>query len=209
MTILIPDTCALAHIYDIYIGTSHITNTLNNFFEVQVPTEICTEVRRNKNLFGIHSTEIIRFVSQSKKQFHRQQDYENTLLKNFSPTGNPHKNRGERLICSLSLHLVRKRVDGYIIVLTDDMKAHRGFNCWFEERFKVIKTWSSLDLIPYIYLSIYPKWTLVQAMTALKAVNARIGGNDVTPRLLKSRKHLNELHDILHNLPKPRLRGIL
>ena len=45
MDILIPDTSSLINIHEVYVGQTHITDVLNQLFNVQVSREIPHEIR--------------------------------------------------------------------------------------------------------------------------------------------------------------------
>jgi len=206
MTILIPDTCSLINLREVYIGRTHIINVLDNLFEVEVSTEIPIELKRNRRKLGVYYQEISGFVRRSRQRFYRQQDYENVLFNQFSPGGNASKNRGERLNCALALYRVRRRISGQIVMLTDDGHAHRGLVGWYEERFKTTTTWRSLDLLLYIYLLEFPKWPLGQAQISIRTVNVNIGGDhaETYKRLQTYLRYLQELHHMLGLMPRTR-----
>lgn len=206
MTILVPDTSALINLCDVYVGSTHIINVLRDLFDIQVPPEIVQEIRRHKADFLGFEDEFIQFARQTRHRFYRQNDYESVLLNHFSPSGNPNRNRGERYICCLALYRVRKRSTGQIIVLIDDLRAQRGLLSWYDKHFKTLNPWTSLDLLMHIYLVKFPKWPLAQALTALRSVNARVGGTEAARRLVRYRDHLRELHAMLGVLP--RVRGV-
>ena len=126
MNILIPDTSSLINIHEVYVGRVHITNVLDQLFNVQVSREIPHEIRRNRNKLGNYDKPMLQFVRQARRYFPYEQDYEHLIFNQFSPNGDPGKNRGERYNCALALYLVRRRYTGHVIMLTDDMKAHRG-----------------------------------------------------------------------------------
>lgn len=226
MNILIPDTSALINIHGIYVGQTYIVDVLNELFDVQVSREIPHEIRRNRSELGVYDKQMLQFVRQARRYFPHEQDYENLIFNKFSPNGNPNKNRGERYNCALALYLVRRRYAGQIVMLTDDMKAHRGLINWYESRFKTVKTWTSLELLLHIYLVVFPKWSYEQAHSALREVNAlmdREKGMEeeemeeileeemeeildkkkkkMTKRLRKYRRYLMQLHDMLKTLP--------
>ena len=203
MDILIPDTSSLINVHEIYVGRAHITNVLNQLFNVQVSREIPHEIRRNKNKLGNYGEPMLQFVRQARRYFPYEQDYGDLIFNQFSPDGDPNKNRGERYNCALALYLVRKQYAGQVIVLTDDMKAQRGLINWYENRFKTTKVWTSLELLLHIYLVMFPKWPYAQADSALGLVNAHIAGTRVkmTQRLHEYRRYLMQLHTMLKDLP--------
>lgn len=204
MNILIPDTSSLINIHDIYIGQTHITDVLGELFDVQVSKEIPHEVRRHKDKLGNYGKPLLKFVRQARHYFHREQEYENLLLTNFSPVGNPNRNRGERYNCALALYQVRRRITGQVIMLIDDMKARRGLINWYEGLFKTTATWTSLDLLLHVYLVTYPKWLFSRARVALRTVITRMGGTppEITKRIQDSYTCLQELHAMLRALPR-------
>ena len=206
MDILIPDTSSLINIHEVYVGQTHIIDVLNQLFNVQVSREIPHEIRREKNKLGDYDKQMLQFVRQARRYFHRDRDYEKILFNQFAPKGNPNKNRGERYNCALALWLVRRRYSGQVIMLTDDMNARRGFIDWCEKHFKTAKTWTSLDLLMHIYLAVFPKWSYVQAYSALKRVNPNIAGTreDITNRLGEYRDYLKLLDSMLKDLPSVR-----
>ena len=208
MTILIPDTSSLINLGEVYIGRTHILEILNNLFDVQVSTEIPVEIRRHKQRIMSHQAEFLRFARQARRRFYRQQDYEAILLSHFVPSGNPERNRGERLNCALALYQVRRRETGQIIMLVDDQRAQRGLINWYEDRYKTTKTWNSLDLLLHIYFVTHPKWPLSQVELTLRSVNAGMEGRpDVAMnRLLDYRICLRDLHTMLRRMPK--IRGV-
>jgi hypothetical protein len=209
MDILIPDTSSLINIHEVYVGQIHIIDVLNQLFSVQVSREIPHEIRRNRSKLGDHHKPMLQFVRQARRYFPYEQDYENLIFNRFSPTDDPNRNRGERYNCALALYLVRRRYTGQIIMLTDDMKAHRGLIDWCENRFKTTKTWTSLELLLHIYLVVFPKWSYVQAYSALRLINPHIAGTqkEMTERLSKYRDYLKELDSMLKALPSVRKRG--
>ena len=211
MDILIPDTSALINIHEVYVGQTHIIDVLNQLFNVQVSREIPHEIRREKNKLGDYDKQMLQFVRQARRYFHRDRDYEKILFNQFAPKGNPYKNRGERYNCALALWLVRRRYSGQVIMLTDDMNARRGFIDWYEKHFKTAKTWTSLDLLMHIYLAVFPKWSYVQAYSALKRVNPNVAGTreDITNRLSEYRDYLKLLDSMLKDMPSVRKRGEL
>ena len=152
MDILIPDTSSLINIHEVYVGQIHIIDVLNQIFNVQVSREIPHEIRRRRDKLGCYGKPMLQFVRQARRYFPHEQDYEDLIFNKFSPNGNPCNNRGERYNCALALYLVRRRYAGQVIMLTDDMKAHRGLIDWCENRFKTTKTWTSLG-IAAAYLS--------------------------------------------------------
>jgi hypothetical protein len=212
MSTLITDTSSLINLYDIYIGKTHISDLLIKLFTVRVPNEITQEVRRHRGKFYGYDLKFLNLTIQARRRFHRQNDYENILRHGFAPACNPQRNRGERFNCSLGLYLVRKKITDHIILLSDDMNAYRGFVGWFEERFRVTSTWSSLDLLLYLYMSTYPKWPIAQAKQALRAVNARMSGPsaaELLKRLTTYRRYIDDSHALLSTLPYPRRKGAL
>ena len=209
-----------------YVGQTYIVDVLNELFDVQVSREIPHEIRRNRNELGVYDKQMLQFVRQARRYFPHEQDYENLIFNKFSPNGNPNKNRGERYNCALALYLVRRQYAGQIVMLTDDMKGHRGLINWYESRFKTVKTWTSLELLLHIYLVVFPNWSYDQAYSALRGVNTLMdrekGMEDeemeeiedeemeeiedmkkkkVMKRLLKYRDYLKELNDMLNILP--------
>jgi hypothetical protein len=212
MSTIIPDTSSLINLCDIYVGRIHITDLLRRLFTIQLPTEIQTELRRHRRQLSSYDSEILAFGDSSRIRFHRQSESETIIRNAFAPLANPRRNRGERFMCALALYQTRKRITGHVILLTDDLSAHRGFVGWFEDRFRITKTWSSLDLVLYIYASIYPQWTMAQATVTLGTINARMNGpnaNVVMKRLLTYRRFLRESDAILAALPRPRRGAIL
>ncbi len=203
MDILIPDTSALINIRDVYIGETHIVDVLTQQFNVQVSREIPHEVRRHKDKLNSNAEQILQFVRQARRYFHREQVYEN-LIFTESPAGNPKCNRGERQNCALALYQVRRQYTGQVIMLTDDMNACRGLIAWYEERFKTMRTWSSLDLLMHLYLVLFPRWSYVLTEAALKTVNSRIGGKqaEMMKRLRNHLGYLEELNGMLRTLPR-------
>lgn len=209
MTILIPDTSSLLNLHDIHIGVEHVTEVLDMLFDVRVSTEIPNEIRRNRATVGAYDAQLLGFVRQARRRFYRQQDYDNTLLNSFAPLGNPNSNRGERYNSCLALYIVRKRLEGQVIMLIDDMRAHRGLIAWYEERIKATITWSSLELLLYLYFIMYPRWPTAQANSAMRTVNARMGGLNHVQRLMNSTRYLQDLSAMLINLPRVRLGGTI
>ena len=209
MDILIPDTSSLINIHEIYVGQIHIIDVLNHLFNVQVSREIPHEIRRRRDKLGCYGKPMLQFVRQARRYFPHEQDYEDLIFNKFSPNGNPCNNRGERYNCALALYLVRRRYAGQVIMLTDDMKAHRGLIDWYESRFKTTKTWTSLELLLHIYLVVFPKWSYAQAYSALRLINPHIAGTqqEMTKRLSKYRDCLKELDSMLKALPSVRKRG--
>ena len=209
MDILIPDTSSLINIHEVYVGQIHIIDVLNQIFSVQVSREIPHEIRRRRDKLGCYSKPMLQFVRQARRYFPHEQDYEDLIFNQFSPNGNPRNNRGERYNCALALYLVRRRYAGQVIMLTDDMKAHRGLIDWCESRFKITKTWTSLELLLHIYLVVFPKWSYAQAYSALQLINPHIAGTqqEMTKRLSKYRHCLKELDSMLKALPSVRKRG--
>jgi hypothetical protein len=209
MDILIPDTSSLINIHEVYVGQTYIVDVLNELFNVQVSREIPHEIRRRRSKLGNYDKQMLQFVRQARRYFHRDRDYEKILFNQFAPNGNPCKNRGERYNCALALWFVRKQQTGQVIMLTDDMNAQRGFIEWYENCFKTTKTWTSLDLLMHIYLVMFPKWTYAQAYFALKLVNPYIAGTrvEMTKRLCKYRRCLMQLHTMLKTLPSVKKRG--
>ena len=226
MDILIPDTSSLINIHEVYVGQIHIIDVLNQFFNVQVSREIPHEIRRGRDKLGDYDKRMLQFVRQARRYFPNEQNYEDLIFNKFSPNGNPSKNRGERYNCALALYLVRTQQANQVILLTDDMKAHRGLINWYESRFKTTKTWTSLDLLMHIYLVVFPKWSYDRAESTLRDVNALIGPEKkieveemeemeeeeveevedmkkkkMTKRLRKYRRYLIQLHDMLKTLP--------
>ncbi len=203
MDILIPDTSSLINIHEIYVGRVHITNVLDQLFNVRVSREIPHEIRRNRNKLGNYDKPMLQFVRQARRYFPYEQDYEDLLFDQFSPTDDPNRNRGERYNCALALWLVRRRRAGQVIMLIDDMKAHRGLVDWYESRFKATKTWTSLELLLHIYLVMFPKWSYAQVESALQQVNAHVAGTrvEMTKRLREYRRYLEQLHIMLKALP--------
>lgn len=206
MAILIPDTSSLINLREIFVGRAHITDTLSSLFDVRTTSEITRETTRHKTDFHAHYVQVIGFTRAARQRFHREEDYQSILLSRFAPEGNPLRNRGERFNCSLALYQVRKQTTRNVILLIDDFRARRGFIQWFEERFRITKVWSSLDLLLYIYLSSYPKWPLSQAREALRTVNAYMGGtsHDMLRRLVSYRRYLDDLNGTLVTLPRVR-----
>ena len=202
MDILIPDTSALINIHDVYVGPTHIIDVLAQQFDVQVSREIPHEVRRHKNLLGNYAEQMLQFVRQARKNFHREQVYEN-LIFTESPAGNSERNRGERQNCALALYQARRH-ERQVIMLIDDMKARRGLIAWYEKRFKTTQPWSSLELLMHLYLVTFPKWPYARAKSALQAVNSRMGGaqGEITKRLRDQSRYLEELHKMLRALPR-------
>ena len=211
MSTLIIDTSALINLCDVYVGRRHITELLDRLFRVQVPTEIPAEVRRHRKQLLGHDSVILSFAISARRRFHRQQESDNILLNGFAPAANPQWNRGERFMCALGLYLTRKRITGHVILLTDDLSAHRGFVGWFEQRFRITKIWTSLDLLLYLYAVTHPYWPMAQASVTLKTLNARMRGPHgiVVKRLLEYRGYLNQSNALLNSLPKPRKGAIL
>ena len=215
MNILIPDTSSLINIHEVYVRRVHITNVLDRLFNVQVSREIPHEIRRNRNKLGNYDKLMLQFVRQARRYFPYEQDYEDLIFNEFSPNGNPCNNRGERYNCALALYLVRRRYAGQVIMLTDDMKAHRGLVGWYESRFKTTKTWTSLELLLHIYLVMFPKWPYAQADSALRRVHSHVFGKRTeTPvepmnRLSKYLDYLKQLDNMLKALPSVKKRGEL
>ncbi len=203
MDILIPDTSSLINIREVYIGRSHITDVLNQLFNVQVSREIPHEVRRRRSKLGNYDKPMLQFVRQARRYFPYEQDYEHLIFNQFSPTDDPNRNRGERYNCALALWLVRRRRTEQVIMLIDDMKAHRGLIDWYESRFKTTKVWTSLELLLHIYLTMFPKWPYNHAELALRGVNPHLAGTQVemTKRLREYRRYLEQLHIMLKALP--------
>ena len=154
---------------------------------------------------------MLQFVRQARRYFPYEQDYGDLIFNQFSPDADPSKNRGERYNCALALYLVRRRYTGQIIMLTDDMKAHRGLIGWYESRFKITKNWTSLELLLHIYLVMFPKWPYAQVELSLQQVNVHIAGTrvEMTKRLREYRRYLMQLHAMLKGLPSVRKRGEL
>ena len=211
MDILIPDTSSLINIHEVYVGGSHITDVLNQLFHVQVSREIPHEIRRHKEELGGYDKQMLQFVRQARRYFHRDRDYEEILFDQFAPKGNPCKNRGERYNCALALWLVRRRHSGQVIMLTDDMNSRRGFIGWYEKHFKTTKTWTSLDLLMHIYLVMFPRWSYIQAYSALRHINPNVAGTRevITKRLIKYRDCLKLLDSMLKDIPSVKKRGEL
>ena len=211
MNILIPDTSSLINIHEVYVGRVHITNVLDRLFNVQVSREIPHEIRRNRNKLGNYDKPMLQFVRQARRYFPYEQDYEHLIFNQFSPNGDPNRNRGERYNCALALWLVRRRQVGQVIMLTDDRKAHRGLIDWYESRFKTTKTWTSLELLLHIYLVMFPKWPYTQVELALQQVNVHVAGTrvEMTKRLRDHRRYLVQLHTMLKALPSVKKRGEL
>lgn len=203
MDILIPDTSSLINIHEIYVGRVHITNVLDQLFNVQVSREIPHEIRRRKSKLGNYDKPMLQFVRQARRYFPYEQNYEHLIFNQFSPTDDPNRNRGERYNCALALWLVRRRQAGQIIMLTDDMKARRGLIKWYENRFKTTQVWTSLELLLHIYLVMFPKWSYAQVELALQQVNTHLAGTQVemTKRLREYRRYLEHLHIMLKALP--------
>lgn len=203
MDILIPDTSSLINIREVYVGRTHIIDVLNQLFNVQVSREIPHEIRRHREELEDYDKQMLQFVRQARRYFHCDRDYEKILFDQFAPKGNPCKNRGERYNCALALWLVRRRYSGQVIMLTDDMNARRGFIGWYERHFKTAKTWTSLDLLIHIYLVMFPKWSYIQAYSALKRVNPNVAGTRevITSRLSKYRDYLKLLDSMLKDMP--------
>ena len=191
------------------MGRTHIIDVLSHLFNVQVSREIPREIIRHRDKLGCYDKPMLQFVRQARRYFPHEQDYENLILNQFSPNGDPCKNRGERYNCALALYLVRRRHASQVILLTDDMKAHRGLIDWYESRFKTTKTWTSLELLLHIYLVVFPKWPYAQAYSALRLINPHIAGTqqEMTKRLSKYRDYLKELDSMLKALPSVRKRG--
>ena len=227
MDILIPDTSSLINIREVYVGQTHIIDVLNQLFNVQVSREIPHEIRRHREELEDYDKQMLQFVRQARRYFPHEQDYEDLIFNTFSPNGNPDKNRGERYNCALALYLARRRYAGQIIMLTDDMKAHRGLINWCESRFKTVKTWTSLELLLHIYFVVFPKWSYDRAYSALREVNALMDQEKgmeeeemkeieeeemeeikdkkkkkMAKRLRKYRRYLMQLHDMLKTLPR-------
>jgi hypothetical protein len=212
MSTIIPDASALINLSDIHVGRVHISELLTRLFTVRVPTEILTEIRRHRNQLLSYDSEILGLGVNSRRRFHRQAESETVLRSAFALAANPRFNRGERFMCALGLYLTRKRITGHVVLLTDDLTARRGFIGWFEEHFRITKTWTSLDLLLYVYAITYPQWTMAQATVALKTINARMGGPSamvVMKRLLTYRRLLQKSDAMLGALPKPRRGAIL
>ncbi len=209
MNILLPDACSFIYLSDIFIGNQHITNFLTRTFHVNTSTEVFWELRRQRKRIVPYDQEILQLVSSTRKRFYRQQDYEDVLFRNFSPKGNPDKNRGERTTCSLALYLVRKRLANQVIILTDDMKAVNGLIEWFEKHFIGVDVWGSLDLLLHLYLTTFPKWPLAQTKAALRTVNSRIGGRDPVKRLSDYNKRIQATNKMLRDLPGIRVESLL
>ncbi len=213
MNILIPDTSALINIHEIYVGQTYIIDVLNELFDVQVSREIPHEIRRHRSELGVYDKQMLQFVRQARRYFHRDRDYEKFLFNEFAPKGNPKKNQGERYNCALALWLVRRQCSGQVIMLTDDMNAYRGFIDWYEGHFRTIKTWTSLDLLMHIYLVRFPKWSYTQADMALQLVHPKVGGKrkktpmEMIKRLRKYKDSLSELDNMLKNMPSVKKRG--
>lgn len=207
MDILIPDTSSLINIHEVYVGRTHIIDVLNQLFDVQVSREIPHEIRRNRDELGCYDKQMLQFVRQARRYFHRDRDYEKLLFNQFAPQGNPKKNRGERYNYALALWLVRRQCTGQVIMLTDDMNAQRGFVDWYGKHFRATKTWTSLDLLMHIYLVMFPKWPYAQADSTLQLVHPRVGGKrKKTPmamnkRLRKYRDNLKQLDSMLKGMP--------
>lgn len=203
MDILIPDTSSLINIHDVYVGETHITKVLNQLFNVRVSREIPHEIRHKRNKLGNYDKPMLQFVRQARRYFPHEQDYENLIFKRLSPTDDPIRNRGERYNCALALYLVRRRYTGQVIMLVDDMKAHRGLLDWYESRFKTTKVWTSLELMLHIYLVMFPKWRYNKAELALRKVNPHLAGTqaEMTKRLRDYRRYLEQLHIMLKALP--------
>ena len=226
MDILIPDTSSLINIHQVYVGQNHIIDVLNQLFDVQVSREILREIRRHSDKLENYDKPILQFVRQASRYFPHEENYEDLIFNEFSPNGNPNKNRGERYNCALALYLVRRRHTSQVILLTDDMKACNGLIKWYESRFKTVKTWTSLELLLHIYLVVFPKWSYDQAYSALREVNALMDGEKgmedeemeevedeemeeikdkkkkkMMKRLDKYRRYLIQLHDMLKTLP--------
>lgn len=223
MDILIPDTSSLINIHEVYVGRTHIIDVLNQLFSVQVSREIPREIRRRRNKLGCYDKPMLQFVRQARRYFPNEQNYEDLIFNRVSPDGDPCKNRGERYNCALALYLARSRYAGQIIMLTDDMKAHRGLICWYESRFKTTKTWTSLELLLHIYLVMFPKWSYAQAESALRHVSTNMGAKEteegtegetneetkreMAKRLRTYRRYLEQLHVMLKALPRTRKFG--
>ena len=203
MDILTPDTSSLINIHEVYVGGSHITDVLKQLFHVQVSREIPHEIRQSRKRLGSYDKLMLQFVRQARRYFPYEQDYANLIFNRFSPTADPNRNRGERYNCALALYLGRKRYTGQVIMLTDDMKAHRGLINWYESRFQITKTWTSLKLLLHIYLVMFPKWPYNRAELALRQVNPYLAGTQVemTNRLREYRRYLEQLHIMLKALP--------
>ena len=207
MDILIPDTSSLINIHKIYVRGTHITKVLNQLFNVQVSREIPHEIRRNKNKLGGYDAPMLQFVRQARRYFPCEQDYESLIFNQFSPNADASKNRGERYNCALALYLVQRRYTGKIIMLTDDMKAHRGLINWYESRFKATKTWTSLELLLlHIYLVMFPKWPYDHAKLALRQINPHLAGTqpEMMKRLRGHLRYFGQLHTMLKALPSVR-----
>ena len=206
MDILIPDTSSLINIHEVHVGRTHITNVLNQLFNVQVSREIPHEIRRNKNKLGCYDKPMLQFVRQARRYFPHEQDYEDLLFNRFSTSSDPMRNRGERYNCALAFYLVRKRRTGQVIILTDDRKARRSLIDWYENRFTATRTWSSLELLLHIYLVMFPKWPYAQAEAALRHVNPYVAGKkeEMTKRLRDYHRYLMQLHTMLKALPSVR-----
>jgi hypothetical protein len=204
MATLLFDTCSIIHLHDIYVRRRHITYTLEHDFEAVITTDAFTELRRHKGLLFAYESKILRFFERRKRTFHKQRRYEDSLRNQFAPAANPNKNRGERLSYAFCLHRARMNTENVIVFLTDDFNARRGFGSWFDRRFPVTHSWNSLDLILYIYLLQDRKWTLGDAASALRTVNARIGGtpSEAVTRFMEYRKRLTELDASLVELQR-------
>ena len=213
MDILIPDTSSLINIHEVYVGQTHIIDVLNQLFNVQVSREIPHEIRRNRNKLGDCDKQMLQFVRQARRYFHRERDYDQILFDQFAPNGNPNRNRGERYNCALALWMVQRRQVGQVIMLTDDMNARRGFIDWYEKHFKTTKTWTSLDLLIHIYFVMFPKWPYTQADSALRRVHPHVFGRrtktpvEMMNRLSKYLDYLKQLDSMLKDMPSVKKRG--
>lgn len=203
MVVLLPDACSLISLSDVFIGTHHITNLLTKTFAVKTTTEVVQEIQKQQDKIRPYETEVLHFVRSTQKVFQQEDEYENILFRHFAPEGNPEKSRGERTICALALYLVRNQLANQVVVLTDDKKAVNGLFKWFQQHFIAIDVWSSLDLLLYMYLATFPKWSLAKTKVALRTVNNRIGGQgqELSKRLSSYNKRIQATNTILRDLP--------
>lgn len=204
MTLLVSDTSALINLCEVYVGHTHITTVLNRLFEGYVSTEIPVEVRRNRQDCTSHYREVIRYVRQSRRRFHRQEEYEQLLTQRFLAAANPLRHRGERYNCALAVYEMRKQKGKHVILLTDDDNARNGLIKQFDERFKITTVWSSFDLIQHVYFAVHPEWPLAQAGQMLRLVNAQIPAKNAQQRLVYINQRMREVDALLRAMPTVR-----
>lgn len=182
MTVLIPDTSALINTIDVYVRNHHVTDVISKLFSVCVPDQIRIEAERHESRFGGEASRIITFTRRNLAARFAEPNASRIVRHHYLPQSNDNYNGGEVAMCGLAMHQLRSQSAAFVILLSDDLKAHRGLFAAFGTMRRAVAVWDSLDLLIHIFTVHYPSWSITEAKRAVRCVFPQLGQSAIRGR---------------------------